>query len=242
MRQYGLIGYPLGHSFSAQYFGAKFEEEAIAAAYLPYPIPNIALLPQLVSSNNLQGLNVTVPYKQQVLAFLDEIDAVAAQIGAINTIKVEEGILKGYNTDYYGFLHSLQPFIANSTDDLQALVLGTGGSSLAVAAVLRDQMIPYKTVGRHGKGDVDWSNVNPQLLQHFKLIINCTPVGMYPQVDDLLPLPYDGIGPGHYCYDLIYNPEETPFLAQARSRGAATKNGLEMLHLQAERSWTIWNT
>lgn len=244
MRKYGLIGYPLGHSFSARYFNQKFKEEEIEACYELYQLADIAELePLLEREPALCGFNVTVPYKLLVIPYLDEVSDEAGRIGAINTVKIDlDGRLIGHNTDCFGFQCSLQPFVHDAPADLKALVLGTGGASRAVQAGLRSLNIPYKVVGRGGKGDLDYRDLDEHQLAHHLLIINTTPIGQYPQVEQAPPLPYQYVGSGHYCYDLVYNPQETLFMKLSASQGARTKNGLEMLHLQAERAWQIWNS
>ncbi len=242
---YGLIGYPLSHSFSKQYFTQKFEREHIAnARYELFELENIAELPALFEQYpQLKGLNVTIPYKQQVQPFLDEIEENAQNIGAVNTIKfTPNGRRIGYNSDYYGFKTSLESWMP-VTPHTKALVLGSGGASQAVLRVLENLHIAYLVVSRTaGNKAVDYDTLkNTGNLASYSLIINTTPLGMLPNTDTYPDLAYDQLGPQHYCYDLVYNPENTQFMHRAAIQGAHTKNGLDMLRLQAEKSWEIWN-
>jgi shikimate dehydrogenase len=246
MRKFGLIGFPLSHSFSKKYFSEKFEKEGIAnAEYELYPLNNIDLLPSLLAgTKQLRGLNVTIPYKQAVLPFLTEIDDAARKIGAVNVLKISEnGDLKGYNSDYYGFKTSLEKYLEMPKDQYQAIVLGTGGASKAVKTALEDLGIPFKMVSRTAKeGVLSYEQISSEQLAQTKLIINTTPLGMSPNVHDCPPLPYEAIGSQHVLYDLVYNPEVTEFMKRGKERGAVVVNGLEMLYLQAEKSWEIWNS
>ena len=245
-KQYGLIGYPLSHSFSQQYFTNKFAQEKIAnAAYGLFPIEDIAQLPKLIEQHpNLVGLNVTIPHKQAVIPYLDQLNPKAEEIGAVNTIRVDPatGRRTGFNTDYYGFKTSLQTWLGN-TSVQQALVLGTGGASKAVVCALRDVGIVYTYVSRRDAADaISYETLkNEQHLRDFPLIINTTPLGMSPRTEACPDLAYDQMTDRHFCYDLVYNPAETAFMQRAKAQGAQVKNGLEMLHLQAEKSWEIWN-
>lgn len=241
-RLFGLIGYPLSHSFSKGYFAEKFKKENIHDAhYEVFPIPDITLFPDLVHrSHNLRGLNVTIPYKEQVIPYLDALDPEAEAIGAVNTIKIEHGKTTGYNSDVWGFEKSLLPQL--QPYHLHALILGTGGASKAVAFVLDKLGITYRYVSRNATEEIlGYAQLTPELIAEHKLIVNCSPLGMYPNVEACPDIPYAAITEHHLLYDLIYNPEETRFLQQGKAQGAATKNGLEMLVLQAERSWQIWN-
>jgi len=245
IKQYGLIGYPLSHSFSASYFAKKFEKEKIKDCnYQAYEIDSIEKLPQLiVDIPNLIGLNVTIPYKQSVFDYLIDIDEVAKNIGAVNTIKIDLTTqqLKGYNTDYYGFKQSLKPFLENNHQ--RALILGTGGASKAVCYVLKELNIDYLMVSRkpEGTNEIAYEDVNEYVMQHHQLIINTTPLGMFPKVGAKPELPYQYLTPQHLLYDLVYNPLETAFLKEGKQKGCITINGLDMLKLQAEKSWEIWN-
>ena len=244
MNQYGLIGYPLSHSFSKKYFSDKFELEGIENhSYNLFPIEHIDDLPMLLSSfADLRGLNVTIPYKEYVLDFLDEIDDAAAAIGAVNTISIIDGKLKGYNTDVYGFEISLSKLIGKAKIN-QALILGTGGASKACAYVLKKLEIPFKYVSRTKKlGQLTYPELSEQIIDDYQLIINTTPLGTFPNEHTSPDIPYNNLSSKHYLYDLVYNPQVSQFLNRGKERGAAIKNGLEMLHLQAEKAWEIWNT
>ncbi len=244
MNQYGLIGYPLTHSFSKKYFSDKFEAEGIENHdYHLFPIERIDDLPHLLSSfDNLKGLNVTIPYKEYVLDFLDEIDESAADIGAVNTIKIVDGKLKGYNTDVYGFEIALLNLLGDAKID-NALILGTGGAAKACAYVLGRLDIPFKYVSRTKKPDqFTYEELSKEVIENHHLIINTTPLGTYPKVETYPNIPYNNLSPEHYLYDLVYNPEEPEFLRRGKEQGASIKNGLEMLHLQAEKAWEIWST
>lgn len=242
MKQFGLIGFPLSHSFSKGYFTDKFINEQIHdCAYDVFPLAKIEDFVSLCEErNNLQGLNVTIPYKQAVIPFLDELDSEAAAIGAVNTIKFSQGKKIGYNSDCYGFEMSLQPLL--QAHHTTALILGTGGASKAVEYVLQKLGIAFQYVSRTKQENViTYTEIDKSVMQHYTLIVNTSPVGMYPNVDAAPEIPYEYIDKQHLLYDLVYNPVETRFLYEGKIRGAQIKNGLEMLHLQAERSWQIWN-
>ncbi|SFF38913.1 shikimate dehydrogenase family protein [Thermoflexibacter ruber] len=245
MRIFGLIGKKLTHSFSKKYFTEKFEREQIKqVVYELFEIPSIDDFPQLIENQeNLKGLNVTIPYKLEVLPFLHEIDPAAERVGAVNVIKIQENKkLKGYNSDYYGFKISLEKFLAGNTE-VKALILGTGGASKAVKVVLEDLNIPYRYVSRNSeKPDIlTYNQLNEDFFSSHQLIINTTPLGMYPLIETCPEIPYHLLGENHYLYDLVYNPENTLFMQKGAENGANVKNGLEMLYLQAEKSWEIWN-
>jgi shikimate dehydrogenase len=238
---YGLIGYPLGHSFSQQFFTEKFRALGLHDhEYLNFPIEEISQLPDLIKDiPRLRGFNVTIPHKQRIMPLLDRIDDQAAAIGAVNCVSLLDGKLTGYNTDADGFKLSIKPFLENHYE--RALILGTGGSSRAVAYVLKQWGIPFHFVSREKRnGAISYADINPDSIQHFKLIINTTPLGMFPNVDASPPLPYEALGSSHFLYDLVYNPEETKFLQLGKLAGARTMNGMAMLRLQAEKSWEIW--
>ncbi len=240
IRQLGLIGYPLSHSFSKKYFSEKFERENIRDwAYELYPLPSIEVLPDLLHSHsNLKGLNVTIPYKEAVIPFLDEIDE-SAVFGAVNTIKIEKGKLIGFNTDTYGFEYSIVPLLRDY--HCKALVLGTGGASKAIIHVLKKLNIDYLLVSRSsGNGLITYEDIDSQVLENYKIIINTTPLGMSPRAGLCPNLPYKYLSEQHLLYDLVYNPEETVFLQHGKRQKTHIKNGLEMLYLQAERAWEIW--
>jgi shikimate dehydrogenase len=238
--QFGIIGYPLAHSFSPAYFKKKFTELHIDATYKPHPIGGIDEFPMLLNSHpDIEGLNVTIPYKEAIIPFLDETDSVVREVGAVNCISIRDGRKKGYNTDVAGFEQSLIPIL--TAQHTLALILGTGGSSKAVAYVLKQLGIPFQKVSRDKQeGMLTYNELTEDIVAHHKLIINTTPTGQYPDVHNAPDIPYDGIAAHHLLYDLIYNPEETLFLQRGREKGATIKNGFEMLQLQAEASWQIW--
>jgi shikimate dehydrogenase len=242
MRQFGLIGYPLGHSFSKRYFTEKFQELGLNDhVYETYPIESIEGFKSLVDSHsNLIGLNVTIPHKEAVIPFLDFKSPVVKAIGACNCIHIKEGKLWGYNTDVIGFHRSLQ----SSFPDLpgKALILGTGGASKAVRYVLETLNISFQFVSRKKTDStLSYENLDAELIREYRLIINTTPLGMQPAISEAPPIPYEFIGDGHCLFDLIYNPATTVFLEKGRKRGAQIQNGLDMLVIQAEESWKIWN-
>ncbi|MEO1434848.1 MAG: shikimate dehydrogenase [Bacteroidota bacterium] len=240
MNQLGLIGFPLKHSFSKSYFADKFKKEGIEGYhYENFELNNINLFPFLVQRiQNLRGLNVTIPYKEQVIPFLDTIDESAA-FGAVNTILIKEGKTTGYNTDVYGFRTSLAKNLHES--DKNALILGMGGASKAVAFVLKHLGIQYQFVSRSTeKGDLTYGDLSEEVLAHHQLIVNTTPLGMFPKNKTCPDINFAFINDQHLCYDLVYNPEKTLFLRDAERKGARIQNGLEMLHLQAEKAWEIW--
>lgn len=244
MKAYGLIGYPLTHSFSEQYFAEKFSREGITdSSYKLFELSDIGQFPALLASQpDLKGLNVTIPYKEAVISFLDELDEETARIGAVNVIRIEGGRTKGFNSDYQGFKKSLENFLG-AAGWVQALVLGTGGASKAVNAALRHLQIPYQVVSRQpGQGLITYADLSPDLLEAYSLIINTTPLGTYPNTETCPDLPYQALGPQHFLFDLVYNPAETVFLRKGREAGAKTQNGYEMLVLQAEAAWQIWNS
>lgn len=243
MQLYGLIGFPLGHSFSKGYFTAKFEKEHIEnSTYENFPLPDINGFPELVRSlPDLKGLNVTIPHKTAVVPFLDELDPAAKAIGAVNTIRNEGGRLIGYNTDTIGFRESLEVLL--QPHHRHALVLGTGGASKAVEYTLRQLGIEYRLVSRNPQGpdDLRYDQIDAAILEKYTLLINTTPLGMHPATDTAPPLPYEYLDARHFLYDLVYNPAKTLFLHKGEAQGAAIKNGHEMLVLQAEAAWKIWN-
>ncbi|MBL0329359.1 MAG: shikimate dehydrogenase [Bacteroidetes bacterium] len=250
MQSYGLIGYPLSHSFSKKYFTEKFQKENILnSEYHAFPIDKIELFPLLIKDNpTLKGLSVTIPYKETVIPFLDELDATAKKIGAVNCIKISEGKLIGYNTDAFGFRQSIKPFLESQHE--RALILGTGGASKAVEYVLKEIGIDCYFVTRNKStnkqpttnNQFTYDEVNEHMLNAFKLIVNATPLGMFPNVDACPDIPYQFLSPTHLLYDLVYNPAETEFLKRGKAKGAATVNGYSMLQHQAEEAWRIWNT
>lgn len=243
MRKFGLIGYPLTHSFSKKYFAEKFIREKIDdAIYDLYPMPAIEEFPSLVAriGPELRGLNVTIPYKRAVIPFLDSLSAAAREIGAVNTVVFQDGKTMGHNTDAIGFEESLRSWYDART--AQALVLGDGGSAQAVKYVLSKLGIPFQTVSRQKKeGAITYDELDAGMLKACTLIVNTTPLGMYPNVETCPPMDYSVLGKGHFLYDLVYNPEKTTFLAKGEARGCRIINGLDMLHRQAEAAWLIWN-
>jgi len=243
MRKFGLIGFPLSHSFSKKYFTKKFQNEDILdCEYELYPLETIEQLTQLLKMHpELKGLNVTIPYKQAVFPFLNEIEESAAAVGAVNVIKIENGKLKGYNSDVYGFEQSLRHFLKKQLIK-NALILGTGGAAKAIAYVLKKLAIDFKKISRSPeKGDLIYSELNKTVVEQHPLIINTTPLGTYPNTEIYPNLPYNNLTPNHFLFDLVYNPEKTLFLSKGEQKGAHICNGLAMLHLQAEKAWEIWN-
>lgn len=242
MKKYGLIGYPLTHSFSQRYFTEKFVKEKISGcSYSNFPLPDIGGLEAVLADPELRGLNVTIPYKEQILPFLHEENEVVKKILACNCIRIDDGKLFGFNTDVIGFEESLAGQLKPHHE--QALVLGTGGAAKAVEYVLNKRGIGYLLVTRHPRPsttDLRYDQVDNALLETHTLIINTTPLGMHPRVEDFPPLPYEAITPRHYLFDLVYNPARTLFLRKGEERGAAVENGYDMLILQAEESWRIW--
>jgi shikimate dehydrogenase len=244
MQQYGLIGYPLGHSFSKRFFTEKFENEQINAIYESYPIDNIQKLTKLIASVELSGLNVTIPYKEQVIPFLDELDNDAAEIGAVNVIKFIRSnntlTLKGFNTDAIGFENSIRPLL--KPHHSKALILGTGGASKAIKFVLQKLGLETVYVSRTPTiGRLTYGELNEMILSDFTVIVNASPVGTFPNVDTCPAIPYQFLTDKHLLYDVVYNPTETLFLKKGREQGAVGLNGEQMLVEQALAAWEIWN-
>jgi shikimate dehydrogenase len=243
MNTFGLVGFPLSHSFSKSYFTKKIIAEKIEnCEYLNFEIENISKLPELIKNNKtLIGFNVTVPYKQLVIPYLDEVDETAKKIGAVNTVKISNGKLIGYNTDEYGFRYSLKPFLENHHQ--HALIIGNGGASKAIQFVLNELGITFTIAVRNAINNTQilLNEINENIIKHHQLIINTTPVGMFPNTKNFIALPYNCITNKHILYDLIYNPEKTIFLKKGEQQGAQILNGLSMLKLQAEKAWIIWN-
>lgn len=246
MKIYGLIGFPLTHSFSKQYFTDKFSRENIAdARYELFEIKSADQLPAVISSTpGLQGLNVTIPHKESIIKFLTELDEPVKEIQAVNVIKIlPDGNLKGYNSDYHGFKNSLLSFLPSSYHGFKALILGSGGASKAVQAVLNDLHIPFQFVSRNESSTaISYKSVSRELIKNFQLIINTTPLGMYPRIENCPDIPYEALDTSHLLFDLVYNPQETLFMKKGRENGARVKNGMEMLIGQAEKAWEIWNS
>lgn len=246
MDKYGLIGYPLGHSFSIGYFNEKFQNEDIDAEYVNFEIPTIENLPEILTSNpNLKGLNVTIPYKEKVISYLDTLSPEARAIGAVNVIRIthkgRKTILKGYNSDVIGFTQSIEPMIESRLHK-KALILGTGGASKAINYGLKSLGLETQFVSRTPKpGVITYEDVTPEVVKEYNVIVNCTPCGMYPKVDSCPNLPYEAMDTRTILYDLIYNPDQTLFMKRGAQYGANVKNGLEMLLLQAFASWEFWH-
>ena len=242
---YGLIGYPLGHSFSVGYFNEKFQNEGIDAKYVNFEIPQIEMLEEVIASNpDLKGLNVTIPYKEKVISYLDNVSPEARTIGAINVIRVihkgRSVILKGYNSDVIGFTQSIEPRL--EPYHKKALILGTGGASKAVNYGLKSLGLETVFVSRYERpGTIQYEKLTPDDIKEYNVIVNCTPCGMYPHSNKCPNLPYEAMDSHTLLYDLIYNPDETLFMYKGRKQGATVVNGLEMLLLQAFVSWEIWN-
>jgi shikimate dehydrogenase len=245
MDKYGLIGYPLGHSFSVSYFNQKFSDEGINARYYNFELPNIDELLEVLGSNpELKGFNVTIPYKEKVIPFLDSITPEARAIGAVNVVRVShEGTkirLKGYNSDVIGFTKSIEPMLDRKWHQ-KALVLGTGGASKAIGYGLKTLGIEPVLVSRYQRpGTIQYEQITPEVIKEYNVVVNCTPMGMYPHVDECPTLPYEAMDSHTILYDLIYNPDETLFMKKGKERGADVKNGLEMLLLQAFAAWEMW--
>lgn len=243
MNLYGLIGYPLGHSFSKKYFTEKFEKEGLAdCSFELFPIEGIEQFPNLLSGNTLlHGLAVTIPYKEMVIPYLQTISEEAKKIGAVNCIEFLPDGLKGHNTDVIGFEKSFKPLL--QSHHTKALILGTGGASKAVQFVLAKNNIPFLLVSREANrsGRINYEEVDEKLMEEYSIIINASPVGTYPNVNEKPALPYQFISSRHFLYDLVYRPDETAFLKEGKVKGAIIKNGYDMLVLQAEENWRIWN-
>ncbi len=244
MRRFGLIGRPLGHSLSQRYFEKKFAAEGIGdACYNLYELPDITALENLISAvDGLCGLNVTIPYKQSVIPYLDSTDDEAAAVGAVNCIRISNGHLRGYNTDIEGIRSTLTTLLAQRSID-RALVLGSGGAAHAVRYVLSESRIPCLMVSRdRARGDIAYEYIDADILAAHQLVVNATPAGMWPHIDRCPPLPYDMISPRHAFFDLVYNPEPTQAMTRFATSGAAVAGGMEMFARQAEASWRIWSS
>lgn len=243
MKRYGLIGHPLKHSMSRHYFNEKFEYEGLDCLYQHFDLKSLDELQEVMDKYpDLCGFNVTLPYKEAIIPLLDDIDPVAKAVGAVNVVKITNDKLKGYNTDVYGFEQLLNRAISGKTIE-HALVLGTGGSSKAVQYVLQQKGIAYALVSRDAaKGDYTYDSLTDEILNQNHLIINTTPLGMYPRVDDFPDLHYQGLSKKHVLIDLIYNPKETAFMELGKSWGAKTYGGMQMFEEQAKRTWEIFNS
>ncbi|MFH0896253.1 MAG: shikimate dehydrogenase [Bacteroidota bacterium] len=245
MRTFGLIGFPLEHSFSAKYFNEKFAKENVDAVFNLYPIQYMEELPQLIEENkDLKGLSVTISYKEKVIPFLNELSEEAQKIGAVNCIRIDRNenviFLKGFNTDAHGFRQAIGPFLESHHN--AALILGNGGAAKAVHFVLTGMGIACRMVSRFPKDETvfSYTDLNQNILSAFKLIVNTTPLGMFPDIDEAPSLPYEFITENHFCFDVVYNPAQTQFMKNCAARGAMTENGYNMLCLQAEKAWEIW--
>lgn len=247
MKRYGLIGYPLGHSFSRNFFNEKFASENIQAEYVNFEIPSIEQFPEIIRANpNLAGLNVTIPYKEAVIPYLNRLDTDAAAIGAVNVIRInrispKETELVGYNSDVIGFNRSIEPLL--EPHHKKALILGTGGASKAVNFGLKKLGLEtlFVSRSRHDEHTLTYQELTPELMDEYKVIVNTTPVGMYPNADEYPDIPYECLTHKHLLYDLLYNPDTTLFMKKGSEQGAVVKNGIEMLLLQAFEAWDIWN-
>jgi shikimate dehydrogenase len=240
---YGLIGKNISYSFSKKYFNNKFiKTDFKHCCYKNFDLNNLENFNNIIKNNNIKGLNVTIPYKENIISLLDSLSLEATQIGAVNTIKIDSNKkLIGYNTDYIGFINSIKPLLKSKHK--KAIVLGSGGASKAIIYSLNKMNISSLTVSRNKlKGDITYKQLNSQKIKECQIIINCSPVGTFPNINDYPKIPYEYINENHICYDLIYNPNETKFLLESKKRNALTINGSKMLELQAEESWKIWNT
>ena len=245
MRKFGLIGFPLTHSFSKKYFTEKFEKEHIENCQFDlYEIADISDLEKVLAENpGIEGMSVTIPYKQEVIRFLNELDPACELIGAVNCIQIRNGYRKGFNTDYIGFMESLKSWLG--TEIPKALVLGTGGASKAVKVALRDLGVDFLSVSRSpGENQITYADLaeNPAFLQNFPLIINTTPLGTFPKTEEMPEIPVEMLTSSHRVYDLVYNPSETTLMKACLQKGGKVKNGMDMLVLQAEAAWAIWNS
>jgi shikimate dehydrogenase len=237
---FGLIGKPLKHSFSKDYFAYKFSLEGINnSVYNLYKLDRVSLVKQTFKIENLKGLNVTIPYKKEIIRYLDQLDEIAEEIGAVNCIKIEKGKKIGYNTDWIGFFKLIEPFI--QPQHKQALILGTGGASVAVQYALFQMDIPYTLVSSSNPNLLSYKDLTEEIISQHQIVIQCTPVGSFPKVDECVDFPYKHLTSNHLCVDLIYNPEETLFMKKSKLFDATVCNGFEMLKIQADESWKIWN-
>ena len=242
MRTFGLLGRNIDYSFSRKYFSEKFVKENIDAQYRNFDMASIEELPEVLKNNIISGLNVTIPYKQEILQFLDHLDPHSKEIQAVNTVKFEkDGSLCGYNTDYWGFLESLKPFL--KPQHKKALILGTGGASKAIGYALKLLEIDYRFVSRKKATDIfSYDELTREIMESHTLMINCTPLGTFPNTDQYPDIPAEHFSEKHLVFDLVYNPSETELMRLAAQKGATTLNGLRMLELQAEKAWEIWNS
>lgn len=241
MPEFGLIGKTLGHSFSKTYFEDKFRQEDLNSTFENFELTEITEIESVFSISDLKGLSVTIPYKQTIIPYLDELSEEAAEIGAVNCISFQNGRKTGHNTDAFGFHQMIKPFLTNEHE--RAIILGTGGASKAVAYVLKKIGLNVIWISRNPQsGEFPYDAINEHMLRACKVVVNCTPLGTFPDVDACVPFPFEYLTESHLCIDLIYNPEETKFLRESRMHGAATLNGLSMLKEQANKAWEIWNS
>lgn len=242
MHKFGLVGKNISYSFSKTFFSEKFEKENLTHSYENFDLESIQLFPKILSENkNLKGLNVTIPYKQTIISYLDSLDTDAETIGAVNTVKILDGNkLKGFNTDHFGFQKSLEEFLP--LKQKTALIFGTGGSSKAIAFALKNLGFEFQFVSRKKNSCLKYTDLNKAIIEKYLLLINCTPLGTFPNVEQSIPIPYQFITKNHLLFDLVYNPSETAFLKLGKQQGASISNGRKMLEFQAEKSWEIWNS
>lgn len=240
-KRFGLVGRKIGYSFSPAYFKEKFKTEKIDASYKIFELNQIQQFPQLFLTKNLAGLNITTPYKEEIMIFMDSLSPEAKAIGAVNTVEFKGDHLIGHNTDYIGFKNSLKPLLEEQHTN--ALILGTGGATKALKYALTLLKIEFNTVSRESKkANFTYNDLTPEIIADHSILINATPLGTFPNVEQAADIPYDGISDRHLAYDLVYNPEKSLFLTKAETQGAQIKNGYEMLKIQAEASWKIWNS
>jgi shikimate dehydrogenase len=241
MPEFGLVGKTLGHSFSKNYFEEKFQKEGLDHTFRNFELPEIEAIQDIFSIPDLKGFSVTIPYKEQIIPFLDSLSEEAAAIGAVNCVSIQNGKKTGYNTDAFGFHQMIKPFLTNEHE--RAIILGTGGASKAVASVFKNIGLDVIWISRNPKKEKEfpYEAMNEHMLRACKVIVNCTPLGTFPDVDACVPFPFEFLTDKHLCIDLIYNPEETKFLRESRLNGATTLNGLSMLKEQANKAWEIWN-
>lgn len=241
MPRFGLIGKTLGHSFSKSYFEEKFQQEGIESTFENFELVEITEIETVFSISDLKGLSVTIPYKQAIIPYLDELSEEAREIGAVNCVSFQNGKKTGHNTDAFGFHQMIKPFLTNEHE--RALILGTGGASKAVAYVLKKIGLDVIWASRNPQnGQFSYDEINEHMLRACKVVVNCTPLGTFPDVDACVPFPFEYLTESHLCIDLIYNPEETKFLRESKLQGATVLNGLSMLKEQANKAWEIWNS
>ncbi|GGX09576.1 shikimate dehydrogenase family protein [Aquimarina muelleri] len=240
-KTYGLLGKNIGYSFSKSFFSEKFENESLNCEYINFDITEIKDIVDIIKNPQVQGLNVTIPYKEEIISYLDDLDPIAKEIGAVNVIKFsKDQKIKGYNSDYYGFTESLKPLLNKKIK--KALILGTGGASKAISYALNQLNIEHTFVSRNPDfNELSYSDLDEDIMSSYTLIINCTPLGTYPNVQNYPDIPYEYVTKNHVLYDLIYNPKETAFMSKGKEKDAKVSNGLQMLILQAKKAWEIWN-